>query len=188
MAVIETKVSGYNSANLGYLSKVYLIRVREVLRVVDSWRNKLVGAAGRTVRNGDILLKSSAVCYQLVFPFRVAQMRVLERGSASLLSYECSIMGDVPGVQLDVLLLDDENRQDEWVVLAIENNGRGWVLGNEERGLSMRVNHTVGADNVLMVEFSGITNVPPTVLESVDLGSIFPDAAFSVEFSRDFLA
>lgn len=194
MAVTETTIGGWSKSNIGYLRKVYLLKRTDVLQVCDPLRFKTVGGyviaanGSRVIAASGIVVKDSSQYVLVRFPNQSATAKVNEVAMGSNYVYDYVLAGDMPGAQEDILAFRDANREQQFVLIFEDNNGRVWIIGNEERGLVMRVNGVIGAENSFFIEFSGRLNVPIFRVEGINLPSFWANCEFSTEFSTDFLA
>ncbi|GHB63948.1 hypothetical protein GCM10007390_17260 [Persicitalea jodogahamensis] len=187
MIAQEAILGGYHAPNIGYVRRLFLLDRANCVSVLDPSRNPAAGATPGLLPVGGLAVALGATLYRMDFPPKSCTMSFGYAGMITTVTIEY----DLPGtnVALSNFFATGKNRQ--YVVLVEDNNGRCYVLGNEERGLRVGLTQAVAGVANSRFTLTARLNVPPFQLVAPNglvLAEVLPDSDFGIGFSLDFNA
>jgi|GEM_PF-4143748 len=186
MTVTEQRFGGVQGvANAGYVRSVWLLRCVDVLAVLDP---SLLPVPNQpmTVSAGGLLVAVDALVTKLLPPTRTArwqQTDVLDRAGKT---YSLSLTLSLPRPSAALTEYLYRHQAVRWVAFWLDGNGQGWVGGEPDNGLRLTMTQSQAEQNVLGLTLTGKSAHPAWRLETTDLATLFPDAAFDYSFDLSF--
>ena len=186
MSVLETKIGGYSAPNIGYVRRLYLLDREQCVAVLDPLRHRYVGASEGHVPLGGVVATEVA---------ELISMQFAPKGCTFSLGYTpngsvCTVSCDLPGTPGAIQNFYQRASHRQYVCLLEDNNGRAYVLGNEERGLRLRLSQSVGSVAISQLSLAGTLNVPPFQVlagEGLVLAQVLGNPEIRIWFSLNYI-
>lgn len=185
--LVQEQQFGYSDRrpNAGFVRAVWLLRCVDVLAVLDPILLPVPGLP-MTVSASGVLVGLDAVVTKLLPPPQTAQFEQTDvpdrAGRAFGLTLQLSLPRPTEALS-DYLY---RNQAVRWVAFWVDGNGTGWVGGEPANGLRLTTAHSQGDLNALGITLTGRSAHPLWRLESTDLATLFPNAAFDYSFDLSF--
>ncbi|TDB69088.1 hypothetical protein [Arundinibacter roseus] len=187
MIIQQANLGGYSAPNVGYIRQLFLLDIEECVSVLDPIRNQFAGSTPGIIPIGGITVILGAILHRMAFPPKGCTMSINYAGLAC--SYALSY--DLPGTDVSLMNFYSTAKNRQYLCLIEDNNGRCYLIGNEERGLRLSLAQSISAAANSNLSLSGQLNVPPFQLlltNGLVLADVFPESEFSIGFSLDFNA
>ncbi|MCX6216561.1 hypothetical protein [Spirosoma sp.] len=170
---METNVYGNSGGvNSGFLARLWLIPIDEVLGVLDP--ELFSSGEAFTVPASGLPTTEEAEVSRLNFPAGGGSFEeILTRGAEGPV-YTMTIEAMLPKNETDLLAFLHRNQARRWLAICEDRNGGVFVSGEPGRGLDLFLTRAIVETSSIRISLSGRSWHPAFRLEDADLETLLP--------------